>query len=296
MAYQLEKGEPLLKGIYRIGKEEQKATLAALSTIEDPHKGIHQARKHLKKLRALIRLIRDQLGRNSYKDGNIYYRDIGRHLAALRDITSLIEISIQLQEQYAQIIGHEGFEHLLQLLTQERKRIQKEKPQKQLFKKEVQLIKKDKTRFTKPSKPVYSIENALKSLTRVYKRGVRGFQKAQILPEAEGMHDWRKRVKYLWHHFQLIEQAWPALMICYIEILKNLADELGDYHDLALLQEKTQLLKKNLPEGFAKKLWKIAEKEKKNKLSEALNLGQLIYAERPKAFRRRMAVIIKCFK
>jgi len=78
MAYQLKENESLIEGLRRVGQEEQQETLEAL-TSDNPHKGVHEARKHLKKLRALIRLVRDELGHEQYKKRNNFFRDIGRH-------------------------------------------------------------------------------------------------------------------------------------------------------------------------------------------------------------------------
>jgi CHAD domain-containing protein len=296
MAYQLKEGEPFLEGIYRIGKEEQKAILASLTEHHNPHKGVHQARKHLKRLRALLKLIRDTWEEERYTEANVYYRDIGRDLSVLRYITSQIEISTQLRGQYKAQLGDEGFKKLHQLFLRERKKIQKKKFNKALFEEEVQLIKKDKDRFKalKDDGPA-SEQKVLKSLTRVYRRGYRGFQKAQAFPETDAMHDWRKRVKYLWHQFQLLEPAWPSLLQSYQETLKNLADALGDYHDLALLQEHLIALQKELPDDFAKQLQGISQKEMERQHSQALHLGKLLYCERPRAFRRRMSAVMDYF-
>lgn len=294
MAYQLEKGESFLQGIIRIGIEEQKSAIEALQN-GDPHKGVHQARKHLKKLRAIFRFLRDHLGKENFKEANIYYRDIGRDLSLIRDITSQMEISHKLSENYAAKIGIEGFDQLLHILQKERKKIEKKRMNQALFDEEVQLLKKDKTRFNTSKKELISKEKALKGLVRVYKRGFRGFQMAQVFAEVEAMHDWRKQVKYLWHQFQLINQAWPEVFLAYESVLKNLADALGDYHDLALLQEKLHQLKQELPEEFAGHLHKIAEKEKEKNLAHCIELGQLIYTEKPKAFKRRMATMIDRF-
>ncbi len=295
MAYQIEEGEPFHQGINRIGREEQKATLESLSTNKDLHKGVHQARKHLKKLRAIFRLIRDHLGEKDFKTANTYYRDIGRDLSAIRDITSQMEICSKLQKVYAPQIGDEGFQKLLQLLDKQRKKIQKQKVNSALFKEEIARIKQDKTRFEPSEKNPPSMEKVLKSLVRVYKRGLRGFQKAQVCPQTEPMHDWRKRVKYLWHQFQLLKPAWPELFLAYENALKSLADALGDYHDLALLQENLPHIKQDLPTGFANKLIKVAAREKQQCLEQSIQLGKNLYAERPKAFRRRMASVIVSF-
>jgi len=107
------------------------------------------------------------------------------------------------------------------------------------------------------------------------------------------MHEWRKRVKYLWHQFQLIQVAWPAMIQAYMDVLKDLSDVLGDYHDLAIIEDKAKQVAPQLSTAFIKKFYKVTEKRKDHLHGESLKLGRLIYAEKPKAFKKRMRGIIK---
>ncbi|NIS31707.1 MAG: CHAD domain-containing protein, partial [Actinobacteria bacterium] len=47
--------------------------------------GIHDARKKLKRLRALLRLVRDDIGDSAYHNENVVLRDTARTLAGMRD-------------------------------------------------------------------------------------------------------------------------------------------------------------------------------------------------------------------
>ena len=47
---------------------------------------------------------------------------------------------------------------------------------------------------------------------RIYARGRRDFAGAYALPSDEAFHDWRKQVKYLWYHTQILENIWPSVM------------------------------------------------------------------------------------
>lgn len=290
MAYQLEKGESLFEGIKRIGLEEQKAVIEALSNGENAPKSIHTARKHLKKLRALFRLLRDALGAEYYNLGNDYYRDIARNLASLRDITSLIEIAQKIKDKYTTSPGKRGHEELIKCLEQELQNIHLN--QEEVFSENIHLLEIDKERFYPLQRNKSDKEKILSGLHRVYKRGYRGFHQALKKANVENMHDWRKRVKYLWHQFQIIRRAWPVMIQAYISTLKELADLLGDYHDLCLLEEKAETLREKLPKDFMPLFKKIIQQEKKKNLEASLQLGMLIYAEKPGAFRRRMGGMI----
>ena len=56
-------------------------------------------------------------------------------------------------------------------------------------------------------------------------------------PTPERFHEWRKRVKYHWYHLRLLRELWPAPMKALAAEAKQLADLLGDDHDLAVLRE-----------------------------------------------------------
>ncbi len=290
MAYEIKKGESFTEGLSRIGLEEQQETIEAL-TKDDPHKGVHQARKHLKKLRALLRLLRDKVGKNRYQAGNIFYRDIGRHLSTFRDITSQIEITEQLKKNYEDLMEEKGFDQMIQLLEKERQDIIQAKGD-HFFEKDIRLIRRDKRRFKQLSSSKKDRKMILHALYRVYKRGYKRYRQALNQAEAEPLHEWRKRVKYLWHQFQLIQIAWPELIEAYLEALKDLADILGDYHDLAIIEEKSKALAPQLSTTFLRKLYQVTAKEKERLHQAALSLGKLIYAEKPDAFKKRMDAIL----
>ena len=67
MVYQLERDESVADGISRLIIEEVTNILYQLTdpTI-DHHIGVHEARKSCKKVRAALRIIRDEIGKNQF--------------------------------------------------------------------------------------------------------------------------------------------------------------------------------------------------------------------------------------
>ncbi len=47
----------------------------------DIHKFIHEIRKSFKRIRAVLRLVRDEIGYDNYSRENIFYRDTNRKLS-----------------------------------------------------------------------------------------------------------------------------------------------------------------------------------------------------------------------
>ena len=74
-------------------------------------------------------------------------------------------------------------------------------------------------------------------LRRNYRRGRRGFKAAQELPSAEHMHEWRKRVKDLWYHVTLLQDAWRPVLSALADETHELSERLGDEHDVSVLRD-----------------------------------------------------------
>ena len=49
-------------------------------------------------------------------------------------------------------------------------------------------------------------------LEKTYRRGRRDFEAARDEPTTEALHEWRKRVKELWYHHTLLRPLWPPVM------------------------------------------------------------------------------------
>lgn len=102
-AYRLKGKEPPTKGIRRIalGRADK-----AAEELNDARNGsdfaasVHAARKDLKKLRGVLRLVRGELGERVYRAENQRYRDAGRRLAQSRDAEVKTETLSALRERF----------------------------------------------------------------------------------------------------------------------------------------------------------------------------------------------------
>ena len=84
MAYRLKLKEPLAKGVRRIAGEQLGDAAARLEGGSNPETGVHEARKSLKRTRALLRLVRPGLGETNFRKANARLRDFARSLSAVR--------------------------------------------------------------------------------------------------------------------------------------------------------------------------------------------------------------------
>lgn len=93
MAYRLLDHEPAADGLRRIAREQADHAIDRLEnhSKEDRDEAIHDARKAFKQVRAILRLTRDQLGDDAYRNQQTVFRRSERRLSDARDAHTLVE-------------------------------------------------------------------------------------------------------------------------------------------------------------------------------------------------------------
>lgn len=291
MPYRLKSQESLSTGINRIANEQIDASVYQLTTSIEANraKAIHTARKHFKKMRALVRLVRDEVGKDAYKTENICFRDAGRQLSDVRDAQVRIETLDKLLAHYQDFIEVERFNGIRQVLIDAHEAVRQAKPLSEgAIATLVSDLKRAQSRIqTWPLRNDWATLQG--GLHRVYKRGHAGFFAACEQPTPDHLHDWRKRVKYLWYHLRILSPLWPTLMQATKTQMKELSDLLGDDHDLTVLRDFII----DDPEAFDDDdqlgiLLALMQHRQLELQTQARFLGQRLYAEKSKAFTSRL--------
>ena len=293
MSYRLDKPKPLADEIKRITLEQIDKALPQLGDPgDDRDEAVHDVRKRFKKIRACLRLVRDSIGGDIYHYENECYRDAGRVLAPVRDSTVDIETLNYLTSYFSDQLDEGVFDHLRQRLIERHKEISEQvlEEEKGLTRVKVTI---EQARQRVNSWPIQAggFQVIGKSLKRVYKRGYKGLRSAQEDSTNENLHEWRKRVKYLWYHIRILKPAWKEILDEVADELHELSDYLGEDHDLAIIEQT--FLKK--PEWFRDEreleILLGMVKQRRNSLQvSAFPLGRKIYAEKPKDFVKRIQV------
>jgi CHAD domain-containing protein len=104
-------------------------------------------------------------------------------------------------------------------------------------------------------------------------------------PTTENVHEWRKRSKDLCYQLRIVRGAWPGPLGEAVDQAHELTALLGDHHDLAVLAAD---LKTRTDLGDRAAFAAAIERRQGELLDAALGIGQRLYAEKPKAFRRRI--------
>jgi len=110
MGFRLKLREPLPDGLKRVFREQIES---ALQLCRHPAKQrgvtVHEVRKHLKKLRAAMRLAVGEVGKNRRAREDRCVRKIGRLVSDLRDAQVRLQTLIQLRDKKAKDSGKNHF-------------------------------------------------------------------------------------------------------------------------------------------------------------------------------------------
>jgi CHAD domain-containing protein len=292
MGYRLEAQEKLSIGIKRIAREQADKALTQLTASgEGQDKAIHEARKCFKKIRAVVWLVRDEIGEAVYKQENICYRDVGRGLSDARDGAVKVETLDELRERFAAQLDVDAFAKARDKLASERHLIiEQTLKEEDVLADVVATLQAAQARIDTWPVERENFSSLAGGLRRVYKRGHNRLADAYADPRPEAFHDWRKRVKYLWYHIRILRPLWPDLFEVLADEIHDLSDYLGDDHDLAELRHVA--LKR--PELFDDEreqqvLIALIDRRRAELEAAARPLGKRIYAEKPRRFVKRIA-------
>ena len=287
-SYRLKTKEAPAEGIRRIALGRTEKALERLDGIEGDElaAAIHGARKDLKKLRGLLRLVRDELDRKTFKTENHRYRDAGRLLSGSRDAEVKLETLAALSRRFDDLPADalEDWEGMLETERDELAGALRDETAGRIAE-AVDAIEAGRNAIDDWAPRTDSWALVGPGLARSYGDGRAAVKRALADPSTENVHDWRKRAKDLWYQLRIIHDAWPQLLGATVDQAHELTDLLGDHHDLAVLAAD---LRGREGLGDRGAFEAAIEERRQELLDAALAIGRRLYAEKPKAFKRRV--------
>jgi CHAD domain-containing protein len=296
MAYRLSFAGEVADSVRACAAEEL-ATATSLLGEEfehDPVEAVHEARKSLKKSRALLRLVRPGLPKPTYRRENGTLRDAGRLVSGARDADVMVETVEALAERYAGRIPAADFDGLRDHLRAASLAGRAAAATGDGRVRAVSMLAGVSDRIDDWPLERADWATVAAGMKRAYRAGRQAFAGLGEDPTVEDLHDWRKRVKDLWYHERLIEPAWPEALAGQAEEAHRLSEMLGDDHDLAVLARLLAGADGEPPPVPADpaRLVALVGERRAELQDSARHLGSLIYAERPKAFARRIRRVL----
>src|SRR6266852_129048 len=288
MSYELRQGETLGENLRRICRKQIEGATAIAAGAQEPHDTpVHETRKHLKKARAALRLVRKEIGHGLFQEQDHCLRDVGRLISEIRDA----EVRLQTVRQLQGITHRRGravYGKLEAMLTLELENFIAAFAEWQ--KQVIPMLERAQTAIDGWPLDHFSCKQLCRAVQASYKSARKALADAKTNPTTENFHRFRTRAKMLWHQLRILRPV-NAMVV------KNLGDELrsvghllGRAHDLSFLGERLRSEHgKSEWQREGHKLLAVIEISQGDLQRGAAELAERFFAERPRDFRACVA-------
>ncbi len=282
--FELLPGEPTGNGLRRIALGQLDEAIELLEgTAESAGAGrrVHDTRKALKRLRALLRLLRRELGESEFADEDRLLRGAGLALAGAREAEVMLATLDALLARHPRRPRRRTVAVALRReLMEERERtaasLLGDSPERREALGRLRDLRVRVAGWTLGDVSMASVEAALR-LT--YGDGRRRMRRVAA-GRGNGLHErhqWRKRAKRLRYGAQLLGLTATARRA------DELAELLGEERDLALLRRRIKRVKPGSRDG-RRKLIKLIDRRRRKLRKRALARGGRLYRRTPRKF------------
>lgn len=282
MKYELRSDQSLHKNLLRIFRQQIDAGLALARGERKPEDTlVHDMRKHLKKARAVLRLLREQMGRGSFCREDRRLRDVGRLMTEVRDS----EVRLQTMRQLEQATHHHyrSYQKIERLLAVELETFLAAFAGRE--EKALRLLERVRHASKKWPRANYTWPRLRRAIQQTYKSGRRAMAKARAEPSAENIHELRKQTKLLGYQIRLL-RPWNDLVVGgVIEELTQLGHLLGRVHDLVFLADRLRLERSESHWGKQDdELLGLVENSEAELQRDGIEIAERFFGERPSKF------------
>ena len=254
--------------------------------LSDPE-AVHEVRKALKRWRALMRLLARPLGEQADQMRS-EARELMRAIAGARDAQAALDALSDLRKSDLPF-SPKSTETIRSRLTELRDKAEARSFTRTMRDRLSRYF--DYATLSLERWPLKAIDfdTVTDGLTSTYRRARQLVPDSWSDAEAEHLHDLRRRVVEHRHQMDLVEPLWPRLGKVWAEEAQRLRNQLGSCQDLAVLANFTERNEPLAP--WRSRLTPLINARREAHLKSAARLAGRLFAEKPKAFRRRIAAL-----
>jgi len=277
--------ETLQKGLRRIAAEQIDLALAlAADTGGAPGPRIHDMRKAVKKLRALLRLLAPVMA--GARAENALLRDAANGISATRD-AEVMALTLQDLLRGADL-DPDGLGSLQATFERARQAAAQPAALEPAIAPFATALADagERARHWRIKRQGFA---ALAPGLAVGWDAARRAQAAALRHDEDSLvHEWRKRAKDHWYQARLLRPLWPQAMDPHIAAADQLGETLGLWHDIAVLRAALHAL--DLPPPLLTRVQDLAQARQTALMTQAAPLGRRLFAGKSRALVARASV------
>jgi len=288
MSYELKHGQTLGDNLRRICRKQIEGAIA-ITTGEKKASDtpVHGVRKHLKKARAALRLVRKEIGHGLFREQDRCLRDVGRLTSEIRDAEVRLQTVRQLQG-ITQRRGRGVYAKLEGVLMLELENFMAAFAEWQT--QAVPMLERAHANIDCWPLDQFNCKQLRRAVQRTYKRARKALASAEATPTIENFHRFRTKAKRLWYELRILRPINPVVLKNLSDDLRAMANLLGRAHDLSFLGDRLRGGdQKSEWEREGHKLLAVIEVSQGDLQRGAAELAEHFFAERPRDFGDRIA-------
>jgi CHAD domain-containing protein len=284
---QLKEDEAFADGVRRIAREHIiQAIEIAAGDKETDNSPVHDTRKHLKKARAALRLVRKEIGRSLFREQDHRLRDIARLVSEVRDA----EVRLQTIRELQSIRPRRGralYRELEQMLALELENFLAAFAEWQS--QAIPLLEDAKAAVDAWPVKHFDSGQLRRAVQTSYKRARSCLAETRKNPTSRAFHEFRTEAKVLTYQLKILRPINPVVLKNLGEELKAVGDLLGRAHDLSFLGDRLRQDRGHTPwQSEGHKLFAVLEVAQSDLQRAAADLAERFFGERPREFGERV--------
>jgi inorganic pyrophosphatase len=279
-SFAIKPGRSFRKEIRRIVEAQLDKALRDLCRLgATADEAIHDVRKRFKRVRAVLRLVRGELGDQRYRKENDALRDAAAAFSEVRNARVLVDAVDKLRKRGGDV-SSAAFDSLERFLKAKQRdtheRLARNVDAMDELREAIENGRHHASDWSLPSNGRRAIRRGLRSTCRA---GCDALDDAERETTAEHLHECRKQAKYFFHQVQMLERVAPLAVLKLAEQLHELEQKLGDDHDLGMLRvEVAACIAGGLPD-VTDRLLALTDGWRKELQDECLQQAKIIYRE-----------------
>ncbi|MDR3404471.1 MAG: CHAD domain-containing protein [Chthoniobacter sp.] len=287
MSYRIKTHGRIGAELQRVADQEIAAAQMQLQSLDraGATEAIHEARKHFKKLRALVQLLREPLGAKGVHAEQIFYRDAGREFQRLRDAQAQTATLEALAERFFETKRPPIVLAARRVLAAEEQLARRALAKKGGCDAVLDGLRDARLRVAAWKLDDFRWKELRAALHRSYRRARDAWRHACDEPKPRALHDWRRRTKDLLYHASLCHSIAPEFMEELAGELEVLGEFLGDDHDLVVLRTLLERHPRDISAGHARDaFFQMFALRREELLDAAFDLAGRVFLESPGEF------------
>jgi CHAD domain-containing protein len=287
MAFELHYRKHVDKALERIARRQlgRASHMLATSSASTFETAVHESRKSVKKVRAILNVFEQSGAKIPGKDKKRLKR-AGRELSALRDATAIVETFDRVRRRYPTGLSEHTYRVLRRGLVRAGKQLEHRARRDGVAAHAARQLDKTRKAAKRWTTPGFDQPELFAAITASYRHSRTAMKGAGESRRSAAVHGWRKELKLLWYQLRLVNPLTRGIAPL-VGQLKRLETELGEDHNLVVLGATLRGCRDlRSMRAEVRQVAQLARRMRPPLRTRAFALGRRLHRRKPGAFGR----------